>query len=166
MTQPSGQAPVFDVEKVRQDFPALAMEVYGHKLVYLDNAASAQKPRQVIERMKTAYETEYANVHRGLHYLANAATDAFEGARESVRCFLNAPSVDQIVFTRSATEAINLVASSYGMDHIGEGDEIILSIMEHHSNIVPWHFHRERKGAVIKWVPVDEQGAFDLEAFK
>jgi cysteine desulfurase/selenocysteine lyase len=156
----------FDVEKVRADFPALSLDVYGHKLVYLDNAASAQKPRQVIERMKTAYETEYANVHRGLHYLANAATDAFEGARESVRCFLNAPSVDQIVFTRSATEAINLVASSYGMDHIGEGDEIILSIMEHHSNIVPWHFHRERKGAVIKWVPVDEQGAFDLEAFK
>ena len=156
----------FDVEKVRADFPALSLDVYGHKLVYLDNAASAQKSRQVIERMKTAYETEYANVHRGLHYLANAATDAFEGARESVRCFLNAPSVDQIVFTRSATEAINLVASSYGMDHIGEGDEIILSIMEHHSNIVPWHFHRERKGAVIKWVPVDEQGAFDLEAFK
>ena len=156
----------FDVEKVRADFPALSLDVYGHKLVYLDNAASAQKPRQVIERMKTAYETEYANVHRGLHYLANAATDAFEGARESVRRFLNAPSVDQIVFTRSATEAINLVASSYGMDHIGEGDEIILSIMEHHSNIVPWHFHRERKGAVIKWVPVDEHGAFDLEAFK
>ena len=156
----------FDVEKVRADFPALSLDVYGHKLVYLDNAASAQKPRQVIERMMTAYETEYANVHRGLHYLANAATDAFEGARESVRCFLNAPSVDQIVFTRSATEAINLVASSYGMDHIVEGDEIILSIMEHHSNIVPWHFHRERKGAVIKWVPVDEHGAFDLEAFK
>ena len=156
----------FDIEKVRADFPALAMQVYGHKLVYLDNAASAQKPRQVIERMKTAYETEYANVHRGLHYLANAATEAFEGARESVRRFLNAPSVDQIIFTRSATEAINLVASSFGLDNIGEGDEIILSIMEHHSNIVPWHFHRERKGAVIKWVPVDEQGAFDLEAFK
>ena len=156
----------FDIEKVRADFPALAMQVYGHKLVYLDNAASAQKPRQVIERMKTAYETEYANVHRGLHYLANAATEAFEGARESVRRFLNAPSVDQIIFTRSATEAINLVASSFGLDNIGEGDEIILSIMEHHSNIVPWHFHRERKSAVIKWVPVDEQGAFDLEAFK
>ena len=156
----------FDIEKVRADFPALAMQVYGHNLVYLDNAASAQKPRQVIERMKTAYETEYANVHRGLHYLANAATEAFEGARESVRRFLNAPSVDQIIFTRSATEAINLVASSFGLEHIGEGDEIILSIMEHHSNIVPWHFHRERKGAVIKWVPVDEQGAFDLEAFE
>ena len=156
----------FDIEKVRADFPALALQVYGKPLVYLDNAASAQKPRQVIERMKTAYETEYANVHRGLHYLANAATEAFEGARDSVRRFLNAPSSDQIIFTRSATEAINLVAASYGLDHIGEGDEIILSVMEHHSNIVPWHFHRERKGAVIKWVPVDEQGAFDLEAYK
>ena len=156
----------FDVEKVRADFPILAKEVYGKPLVYLDNAASAQKPRQVIERMKTAYETEYANVHRGLHYLANAATEAFEGARESVRRFLNAPSSDQIIFTRSATEAINLVASSFGLNGIGEGDEIILSLMEHHSNIVPWHFHRERKGAVIKWVPVDDDGAFDLEAFK
>jgi cysteine desulfurase/selenocysteine lyase len=156
----------FDLTKIRADFPALAMQVYGKPLVYLDNAASAQKPRQVIERMKTAYETEYANVHRGLHYLANAATEAFEGARESVRRFLNAPSSDQIIFTRSATEAINLVAASYGLDHIGEGDEIILSLMEHHSNIVPWHFHRERKGAVIKWVPVDEEGGFDLEAYK
>lgn len=158
--------PSFDIDKVRADFPALTMHVYGKPLVYLDNAASAQKPRQVIERMKTAYETEYANVHRGLHYLANAATDAFEGARESVRRFLNAPSSDQIIFTRSATEAINLVASSFGLNGIGEGDEIILSLMEHHSNIVPWHFHRERKGAVIKWVPVDDDGAFDLEAFK
>lgn len=156
----------FDIDKIRADFPALSMHVYGKPLVYLDNAASAQKPRQVIERMKTAYETEYANVHRGLHYLANAATEAFEGARESVRRFLNAPSSDQIIFTRSATEAINLVASSFGLNGIGEGDEIILSLMEHHSNIVPWHFHRERKGAVIKWVPVDEDGAFDLEAFK
>ena len=158
--------PSFDIDKVRADFPALSMHVYGKPLVYLDNAASAQKPRQVIERMKTAYETEYANVHRGLHYLANAATEAFEGARESVRRFLNAPSSDQIIFTRSATEAINLVASSFGLNGIGEGDEIILSLMEHHSNIVPWHFHRERKGAVIKWVPVDDDGAFDLEAFK
>lgn len=158
--------PSFDIDKIRADFPALSMHVYGKPLVYLDNAASAQKPRQVIERMKTAYETEYANVHRGLHYLANAATEAFEGARESVRRFLNAPSSDQIIFTRSATEAINLVASSFGLNGIGEGDEIILSLMEHHSNIVPWHFHRERKGAVIKWVPVDEDGAFDLEAFK
>ena len=116
--------PSFDIDKVRADFPALSMHVYGKPLVYLDNAASAQKPRQVIERMKTAYETEYANVHRGLHYLANAATDAFEAARESVRGFLNAGSVDEIIFTRSATEAINLVASSFGQQHIGAGDEI------------------------------------------
>jgi cysteine desulfurase / selenocysteine lyase len=156
----------FDVDKIRADFPALSMHVYGQPLVYLDNAASAQKPRHVIDRMKTAYETEYANVHRGLHYLANAATDAFEGARDSVRRFINATSCDEIVFTRSATEAINLIASSFGINNIHEGDEIILSIMEHHSNIVPWHFHRERKGAIIRWVPVDENGAFDFEAFK
>jgi cysteine desulfurase/selenocysteine lyase len=142
------------------------MEVYGHKLVYLDNAASAQKPRAVIERMKYAYEHEYANVHRGLHYLANAATEGFEGARESVRRFINAKSVDEVIFTRSATEAINLVASGFGMDGIGEGDEIVLSIMEHHSNIVPWHFLRERKGAVIKWAPVNERGEFLLDEFE
>ena len=112
------------------------------------------------------YEHEYANVHRGLHYLANAATDAYEAARESVRRFLNAGSVEEIVFTRSATEAINLVASSFGLDHIGEGDEIVLSVMEHHANIVPWHFHRERKGAVLKWVDVADDGSFSLEAFE
>lgn len=152
----------FDIAKVRADFPALAMEVYGKPLVYLDNAASAQKPRQVIDRMVQAYEREYANVHRGLHYLANAATEGFEGAREKVRAFLNAASTDEIIFTRSATEAINLVASSYGrMVNIGKGDEIILSIMEHHSNIVPWTFWRERHGAVIKWAMVDETGNLD-----
>ena len=156
----------FDVEALRAEFPILAERPYGKPLVYLDNAASAQKPRAVIERMKHAYEHEYANVHRGLHYLANAATDAFEAARETTRRFLNAESIDEIVFTRSATEAINLVAASFGLEHIGEGDEIVLSIMEHHSNIVPWHFHRERKGAVLKWVDVDEEGAFSLEAFE
>jgi cysteine desulfurase/selenocysteine lyase len=138
---------------------------YGKKLVYLDNAASAQKPRAVIDRMVHAYEHEYANVHRGLHYLANAATEAFEGAREKVRFFLNAASTDEIIFTRSATEALNLVAASVGQS-IGEGDEIILTIMEHHSNIVPWHFLRERKGAVIKWIGVDEDGNFSLEEFE
>jgi cysteine desulfurase/selenocysteine lyase len=111
-------------------------------------------------------ETGYANVHRGLHYMANAATDGFEEARESVRAFLNAPSVDDIIFTKSATEAYNLVADSFGRMAIGEGDEIILSIMEHHSNIVPWHFLRERKGAVIKWAPVDEEGNFLLEEYE
>lgn len=155
----------FDVEAVRADFPALSLVVNGHPLTYLDNAASAQKPRQVLDRMRQAYESEYSNVHRGLHYLANAATEAFEAARESVRVFLNAASPDEIIFTRSGTGAINLVASSLGQE-IGPGDEIILSIMEHHSNIVPWHFLRERKGAVIRWAPVQEDGSFDLEAFK
>jgi cysteine desulfurase / selenocysteine lyase len=156
----------FDVEKLRQDFPILSEKPYGKTLVYLDNAASAQKPRAVIERMTQAYEHEYANVHRGLHYLANAATDGFEAARSSVRRFLNAESNDEIVFTRNATEAMNLVASSFGLAHIGEGDEIVLSIMEHHSNIVPWHFHRERKGAVLKWIEIDDDGHIDLDAFE
>lgn len=159
--------PAFDINAIRADFPALAMEVYGKPLVYLDNAASAQKPRQVIERIAHAYSYEYANVHRGLHYLANAATEGFEGAREKVRAFLNAESTDEIIFTRSATEAINLVASSYGrLAEIGEGDEIILTIMEHHSNIVPWHFWRERHGAVIKWAMVDETGYCDATQFE
>jgi cysteine desulfurase/selenocysteine lyase len=116
--------------------------------------------------MVSTMETSYANVHRGLHYMANAATEAFEEARESTRAFLNASSVDEIVFTKSATEAYNLVADSFGRMSIGEGDEIILSIMEHHSNIVPWHFLRERKGAVIKWVPVDDEGNFLLEEYE
>ncbi len=156
----------YDVEAIRADFPALAERPYGKPLVYLDNAASAQKPRAVIERMDYAYEHEYANVHRGLHYLANAATDAYEAAREKMRGFLNASSTEEIIFTRGATEALNLVASSFGLAHIGEGDEILLSIMEHHSNIVPWHFLRERKGAVIKWVDVEDDGSFSLENFK
>ncbi len=156
----------FDVARLRADFPILSDKPYGKPLVYLDNAASAQKPLQVLDRMRTAYEHEYANVHRGLHYLANAATEGFEAARESTRRFLNAESIDEIIFTRSATEAINLVAASFGQDHIREGDEIVLSIMEHHSNIVPWHFHRERKGAVIKWVEIEDDGSFSLEAFE
>ena len=156
----------YDVEAIRADFPILAERPYGKPLVYLDNAASAQKPRAVIERLTHVYEHEYANVHRGLHYLANAATEAYEAARESVRRFLNAESIEEIVFTRSATEAINIVAASYGAAHIGEGDEIVLSVMEHHSNIVPWHFHRERKGAVLKWIDVADDGSFLLEAFE
>ncbi len=156
----------YDVDEIRRDFPILAMEVYGKPLVYLDNAASAQKPRAVLDRLEQAYTSEYANVHRGLHYLANAATEAYEGAREKVRAFLNAEKAQEIVFTRNATEAINLVAHSFGLDHIGAGDEIVLSIMEHHSNIVPWHFLRERKGAVIRWAPVDDEGNFLLDEFE
>jgi cysteine desulfurase / selenocysteine lyase len=156
----------YDVERIRADFPALAMQVYGKPLVYLDNAASAQKPRAVLDRLQHAYTAEYSNVHRGLHYLANAATEAYEGARESVRKFLNAERHEEIIFTRNATEAINLVAQTFGRERIGEGDEIILSIMEHHSNIVPWHFLRERHGAVIKWAPVDDEGNFLFEEFE
>jgi cysteine desulfurase/selenocysteine lyase len=156
----------FDVETVRRDFPILSREVYGRPLVYLDNGASAQKPRVVIETITRAYEHEYANVHRGLHYLSNAATEAYERARDRVREFLNAESDDEIVFTKSATEAINTVAYGFAMPRIGEGDEIVLSIMEHHSNIVPWHFIRERQGARLVWVPVDDDGVLHLEEFE
>jgi cysteine desulfurase/selenocysteine lyase len=154
----------YDVEALRAQFPILAERPYGKPLVYLDNAASAQKPLAVLDRMRHFYEHEYANVHRGLHYLANAATDAYEAARESVRRFLNAPTVNEIVFARSATEAINLVAASYGQ-RLQAGDEIVLSIMEHHANIVPWHFLREKKGVVLKWVDVADDGSISLESF-
>lgn len=156
----------YDVAKVRQDFPALAMSVYGKPLVYLDNAASAQKPRQVLDRIQKAYTSEYANVHRGLHFLANEATEAYEGARETVQRFINASRKEEIIFTRNATEAINLVAYTFGRERIKAGDEIVLSIMEHHSNIVPWHFLRERYGAVIKWAPVDDDGNFLIDEFE
>jgi cysteine desulfurase / selenocysteine lyase len=156
----------YDVARIRADFPALAMQVYGKPLVYLDNAASAQKPQAVLDRLNFAYTNEYANVHRGLHYLANAATEAYEGAREKVRAFLNAARSEEIVFTRNATEAINLVAYTFGRERIKPGDEIVLSIMEHHSNIVPWHFLRERHGAVIRWAPVDDEGNFLLDEFE
>jgi cysteine desulfurase/selenocysteine lyase len=161
----SGVKP-YDVAKIREDFPILAERPYGKPLVYLDNAASAQKPKAVLDRLTYAYEHEYANVHRGLHYLANAATEAYEAARETVRRFLNAASADEIVFTRSATEALNLAAASFGLKHIGAGDEIALSVMEHHSNIVPWHFHRERKGATLSWIEVGDDGSFSLDAFE
>ena len=156
----------YDVAKIRADFPALAMQVYGKPLVYLDNAASAQKPNQVLERLQRAYTEQYANVHRGLHYLANEATEAYEAARETVRGFINAERKEEIIFTRNATEAINLVAYTFGRERIKAGDEIVLSIMEHHSNIVPWHFLRERQGAVIKWAPVDEEGNFLIDEFE
>jgi cysteine desulfurase/selenocysteine lyase len=156
----------YDVNRIREDFPALAMQVYGKPLVYLDNAASAQKPKAVLDRIQQAYTSEYSNVHRGLHYLANAATEGYEGARETVRAFINAPRSEEVIFTRNATEAINLVAYTFARERITAGDEIVLSIMEHHSNIVPWHFLRERHGAVIKWAPVDEEGNFLIDEFE
>lgn len=167
MTDPGAVASApYDVAAVRRDFPILSREVYGKPLVYLDNGASAQKPQAVIDAVTKAYSHEYANVHRGLHYLSNTATENFEAARETVRRFLNASSQDEVIFTRSTTEAINLVAQTFGAERIGEGDEIVLSIMEHHSNIVPWHFLRERQGAVLKWVYVREDGSFDIDAFE
>jgi cysteine desulfurase/selenocysteine lyase len=153
----------YDVEAIRRDFPILSREVYGKPLVYLDNGASAQKPQAVLDAIQHAYANEYANVHRGLHFLSNAATDAYEKARETVRRFLNAKSVDEIVFTSNTTSAINTVAYGFGMPNIGAGDEIVISIMEHHSNIVPWHFHRERKGCVLKWAPISDAGELLLE---
>ncbi len=156
----------YDVGRVREDFPILGMQVHGKPLVYLDNAASAQKPKAVLDRLTQAYTSEYSNVHRGLHYLANAATEGYEGARAQVANFLNAGRSDEIVFTRGATEAINLVAQTFGRERIGPGDEIVLSIIEHHANIVPWHFLRERQGAVIKWAPVDEDGNFLIDEFE
>ena len=141
----------FDVNAIRAEFPILSRQVHGKPLVYFDNAASAQKPDAVIDAMANAMRHSYANVHRGLHTLANETTQAYEDARESVRRFINAGSVDEIVFTKGGTQAINIVAAGIGAS-IKPGDEIVLSIMEHHSNIVPWHFLRERKGAVLKWV--------------
>lgn len=156
----------YDLAAIRADFPILQRQVYGKPLVYLDNGASAQKPRQVMDAMTRLMCEDYANVHRGLHYLANASTEAYEAARESARRFLNAESTEEVVFCRSSTGGLNLLASSLGRHlEIGEGDEIILSILEHHSNIVPWHFWRERHGAVIRWAPVDDDGNFLLDEF-
>jgi cysteine desulfurase / selenocysteine lyase len=157
----------YDVGRIRADFPILSLQVHGKPLVYLDNAASAQKPKAVLDRIHQAYTTEYANVHRGLHYLANAATEGYEGAREKVRAFLNAERAEEIIFTRGATEAVNLVAYTFGREQIkAPGDEIVLSIMEHHANIVPWGFLRERYGAVLKYAPVDDDGNFLIDEFE
>jgi cysteine desulfurase / selenocysteine lyase len=166
MNAPARFTDSYDVEAIRRDFPILSREVYGKKLVYLDNGASAQKPSAVLDAINHAYTQEYANVHRGLHFLSNAATDAYEKARETVRRFLNAPSVEEIVFTSNTTSAINTVAYGWGMPNIGAGDEIVLSIMEHHSNIVPWHFIRERQGAKLVWAPVDDLGGLHIEEFE
>src|ERR1700760_4205011 len=156
--------PGFDVEKARADFPILTRPIHGKRLAYLDSGASAQKPRQVLDAMREFAATDYANVHRGVHFLSGAATDAYEAARRTVQKFLNAAREDEIVFTKGGTEAINLVSYSYLAPKIQPGDEIVLSVMEHHSNIVPWHFLRERQGAVLKWIDLRDDGSLDIEA--
>ena len=155
---------MYDVSKIRSDFPILSRTVNDKPLVYLDNGASAQKPRVVIDAISHAYSHEYSNVHRGLHYLSNLATDRYESVRGTIAKFLNAGDEDEIVFTSGTTEGINLVAYGWAMPNLQAGDEIILSVMEHHANIVPWHFLRERQGVVIKWVDVDASGALDPQA--
>ncbi|WP_375207130.1 cysteine desulfurase [Hyphococcus sp.] len=155
-----------DVEALRKEFPILSRDAYGKRLVYLDSAASAQKPRAVIDAMSHAMAHSYANVHRGLHLLSNETTAAFEEARKTVAAFLNAKSPDEIVFTSGGTDAFNLVSYAMGVSEIREGDEIILSVAEHHSNIVPWHLLRERKGAVLKWLDVSDDGEIDLDAYR
>jgi cysteine desulfurase/selenocysteine lyase len=160
-----GDAATFDVEAVRAEFPILSRQVHGKPLVYLDSAASAQKPRAVIDAMVHAMEHSYANVHRGLHTLANETTDAYEQARASVARFINAASPNEIVFTKGATEAINLVAASLGLD-FQPGDEIVISELEHHANIIPWHFLRERQGVVLKFTPVLDDGTLDMDAYR
>lgn len=156
----------FDVERVRADFPILGETVYGKPLVYFDNAASAQKPRQVIEAMSEAYERYYSNVHRGVHHMSQHSTEAFEAGREKLAAHLNAASSEEIVFTRNGSEAINLVAASYGRAFLQAGDEVVISAMEHHSNIVPWHLLKEEKGIVLKVAPIDEDGNFLLDDFE
>jgi cysteine desulfurase / selenocysteine lyase len=155
---------MYDVTAIRADFPILSRQVHGKPLVYLDNGASAQKPRAVIDAVTQAYAMEYANVHRGLHYLSNLATDKYEAARGTIARFLNAASENEIVFTTGTTEAINLVSYAWAAPRFQPGDEVVLSIMEHHANIVPWHFLRERQGVVLKWVDVDEKGDLDPQA--
>ena len=162
---PSDRAP-FDPDAFRAQFPILTREVHGRPLAYLDNAASVQKPRVVIDRLSELMTTSYANVHRGLHALSNEATTAYERARESARAYLNAVSPDEIVFTMGGTDGFNLASNALGQHVIGEGDEIILTVMEHHSNIVPWHFLRERRGAKLVWLDVDEDGNVDMDAYR
>ena len=156
----------FDVRAIRQDFPILQSQIYGHPLVYLDNGATTQKPRQVVEAMVQQYYTANANVHRGVHHLSVVATDMLELSRETVRRFINAESTQEIVFTRGTTEAINLVASSFCQQEMQAGDEVIISTMEHHSNIVPWQLQAERKGIAVKVIPMTDDGVLLMDAFK
>lgn len=156
----------YNVEEIRQDFPILQREVYGRPLIYLDNAATTQKPRSVVEAISNEYFFTNANVHRGVHFLSQKATDLHEAARERVRQFINARSTAEVLFTRGTTESLNLVASSFGEAFLKEGDEVIVSVMEHHSDIVPWQLLRERKGIVIRVIPMDDSGRLDLEAYE
>ena len=153
----------FDVTKIRADFPILSRQVNGRPLVYLDNGASAQKPRQVIEAITKAYEAEYSNVHRGLHFLSNLATEHYERVRSIIARFLNAPHEDEVIFTSGSTEGINLVSYAWAAPRFQPGDEIVLSVLEHHANIVPWHFLRERQGVVLKWVEPEPDGSLPPE---
>ncbi|MBM9595832.1 cysteine desulfurase [Roseitranquillus sediminis] len=155
---------MYDVHAIRRDFPILSREVNGKPLVYLDNGASAQKPQVVLDAIHRAYADEYANVHRGLHHLSNLATERYEGVRETLARFLNAGSPDEIVMNTGTTMGINLVAYGWAMPRMEAGDEIVLSVMEHHANIVPWHFLRERQGVVLKWVDVNARGDLDPQA--
>ena len=155
---------MYDVATIRRDFPILSREVNGQPLTYLDNGASAQKPQVVIDAVTRAYSEEYANVHRGLHYLSNLATEKYEAVRGTVARFLGAASEDEIVFNTGTTMGINMVAYAWAMPRMQAGDEIVLSVMEHHANIVPWHFLRERMGVVLKWVDIDDSGALDPQA--
>ena len=166
LDHPATAAAPFDVESVRADFPILSQTVHGKTLAFLDSGASAQKPRAVIDAISRCYEAEYANIHRGVYELSAKATQAYEGARARVQRFVNARSASEIVFTKGATEAINLVATSWGGAFLGEGDEVVLSVLEHHANIVPWQLLRERTGIVLKVVPTDERGAFSLDAYE
>jgi len=156
----------YPIDRIRSEFPILSALVRGKPLVYLDNGASAQKPEAVIDQIKKTYETEYANVHRGVHFMSQKATDAMEAARVKVQAFLNAAEEKEIIFVRGATEGINLVASSWGRSNLQEGDEIVLSVLEHHSNIVPWQIIAEQTGAVIKVVPIDDAGTFLLDEYE
>lgn len=156
----------YNVEEIRRDFPLLHRNVYGKRLAYLDSGASAQKPQLVLDTMNSCYQGSYANVHRGMYFLANTATQSYENARETVRAFLNAQTAKEIVFTKNATESINSVAYGWAMPRLKEGDEIVLTIMEHHSNIIPWHFLREQKGVKLIFVPVDEMGVLHMEDFE
>ena len=155
---------MFDVFQIRKDFPILAREVNGKPLVYLDNGASSQKPQVVIDSMTRAYKHEYANVHRGLHYLSNVATEKYESVRGVVARFLNASDENEIILNSGTTEGINMVAYGWAMEHLKRGDNIVLSVMEHHANIVPWHFLRERLGIELKWVNIDDEGNLDPQS--